>query len=64
MRSATTWLGIAGGFLMVVLMGRNFKGAISIGILFVTFISWIPNHGVREGGEVSTQCEECCREVA
>jgi hypothetical protein len=46
MRSATTWLGIAGGFLMVLLMGRNFKGAISIGILFVTFISWIPNHEV------------------
>ncbi len=46
MQSATTWLGIAGGVLMVVAMGRNYKGALMIGILFVTFISWIPGHQV------------------
>lgn len=36
MRSVTTWLGIVGGFIMVLLMGRNYKGAIMIGILFVS----------------------------
>lgn len=45
MRSATMWLGIAGGMLMTVLMAKNAKGAIVVGILFVTFISWIPSHG-------------------
>ncbi|KAL4442024.1 hypothetical protein ABPG77_011285 [Micractinium sp. CCAP 211/92] len=45
MRSATMWLGIAGGMLMTVLMAKNGKGAIMVGILFVTFISWIPNDG-------------------
>lgn len=32
---------------MVLLMGRDFRGAILIGILFVTFVSWIPGHEVR-----------------
>lgn len=45
MRSATMWLGIAGGMLMTVLMAKNGKGAIMVGILFVTFISWIPTDG-------------------
>ncbi|KAI7839304.1 hypothetical protein COHA_007002 [Chlorella ohadii] len=45
MRSATMWLGIAGGMLMTVLMSKNVKGAIVAGILMVTFISWIPSHG-------------------
>ncbi|KAL4443804.1 hypothetical protein ABPG75_011541 [Micractinium tetrahymenae] len=45
MRSATLWLGIAGGMLMTVLMAKNAKGAIMVGILFVTFISWIPTDG-------------------
>lgn len=44
MRSPTMWLGIMGGLLMVLLMGRNIKGYIMIGILFVTFIAWIPDH--------------------
>lgn len=38
------WLGIFGGILMVLLMGRKFRGAVVAGILFVTFISWIPGH--------------------
>jgi AGZA family xanthine/uracil permease-like MFS transporter len=42
MRSATMWLGIMGGALMVLLMIRRFNAAILVGILFVTFISWIP----------------------
>eukprot|EP00197_Chlamydomonas_leiostraca_P014441 CAMPEP_0202858862 /NCGR_PEP_ID=MMETSP1391-20130828/1213_1 /ASSEMBLY_ACC=CAM_ASM_000867 /TAXON_ID=1034604 /ORGANISM="Chlamydomonas leiostraca, Strain SAG 11-49" /LENGTH=583 /DNA_ID=CAMNT_0049537827 /DNA_START=90 /DNA_END=1841 /DNA_ORIENTATION=+ len=44
MQSATTWLGICGGFMMVLLMGRDFRGAILIGIVFVTVVSWIPGH--------------------
>jgi AGZA family xanthine/uracil permease-like MFS transporter len=42
MRSPTMWLGIMSGFLMVVLMAKNVKGAMIIGILFATIISWIP----------------------
>ncbi|KAG1679264.1 hypothetical protein FOA52_009294 [Chlamydomonas sp. UWO 241] len=42
MRSATMWLGIMGGALMVLLMVRKINAAILVGILFVTFISWIP----------------------
>lgn len=38
---------------MVLLMGRRFKGAIMVGILFVTFISWIPYHGATYFGEAS-----------
>ena len=40
MHSASLWLGISGLTLMVLLMGRRFKGSIMVGILFVTFISW------------------------
>jgi xanthine/uracil/vitamin C permease (AzgA family) len=47
MRSATTWMGIAGGAIMVLLIGRDFRGAVITGILVVTFISWIPGHSVR-----------------
>ncbi len=47
MRSATAWLGISGGLLMVILMGRDFRGAVITGILFVTFVSWIPDTAVR-----------------
>lgn len=45
MRSPTMWLGIAGGMIMCVLMAKNVRGAIVVGILFVTFISWIPADG-------------------
>jgi xanthine/uracil/vitamin C permease (AzgA family) len=65
MRSGYIWLGIAGGFLMVILMMRNAKAAILFGILFVTFISWIPTEGNKatyfkvysqiEGGEARFQ---------
>ncbi|KAL6757129.1 putative purine permease, partial [Haematococcus lacustris] len=37
-----TWLGIATGIIMVVLMMKDIKASILIGILFCTFISWIP----------------------
>ncbi|KAK9837377.1 hypothetical protein WJX84_003189 [Apatococcus fuscideae] len=44
MHSATTWLGISGLIIMCVLMSRGFKGSVIVGILFVTFIAWIPGH--------------------
>ncbi len=44
MRSATMWLGMAGGVLMAVLLFAGVKGSLVIGILFVTIISWIPGH--------------------
>lgn len=42
MRSPTMWLGICSGLLMAILMAKNIKGAMIIGILFATIISWIP----------------------
>lgn len=53
MRSPTMWLGIMGGLLMVLLMGRGYKGSIMTGILFVTFISWIQGHSASYLGEGS-----------
>lgn len=44
MHSPTMWLGIAGFVVIVILMARRVNGAIMAGILFTTFISWIPNH--------------------
>lgn len=45
MRSPTMWLGIWAGVLMVVLMARNVRASILYGVLFATFIAWIPGHG-------------------
>ena len=36
------WLGISAGMLMTLLLAKNVKGAMIIGILFATFVSWIP----------------------
>ena len=47
------WLGIAGGVLMAVLLFAGVKGSLVIGILFVTVISWIPNHSASYLGEKS-----------
>ena len=44
MRSATMWLGVGGGVLMALLTARGVKGALFIGIAFVTAVSWIPGH--------------------
>ena len=38
------WLGIAGGFLMALLLVLGVKGALIFGIAFVTIVSWIPGH--------------------
>eukprot|EP00798_Chlamydomonas_sp_ICE-L_P015032 gene15032-21103_t len=53
-RSPTLWLGIAGGFIMVVLMMSKVKASILYGLLFVTFISWLPNHAATyfDGSEI------------
>jgi AGZA family xanthine/uracil permease-like MFS transporter len=53
LHNASLWLGVSGLAFMVLLMGRRFKGAIMVGILFVTFISWIPYHGATYFGEAS-----------
>ncbi|KAK9803822.1 hypothetical protein WJX73_003626 [Symbiochloris irregularis] len=54
MTSATTWLGLAGLTVMTVLMHRGWKGSVITGILFVTFIAWIPGHGASYLGSRSS----------
>ena len=46
MRSATMWLGFAGGLLMAYLSAAHIRGSLFIGIAFITIISWIPGSGV------------------
>lgn len=53
MRSATMWLGFAGGLLMAGLTAGHVRGALFIGICFVTIISWIPGSAVSYLGEGS-----------
>ena len=53
MRAGSLWLGIAGGLLMVVLLGRGHRSAVLVGIMFVTFISWIPNQSATYLGSSS-----------
>lgn len=53
MRSASMWLGISGGVITAVLLARHVKGALFIGIAFVTVISWIPGHAASYLGEGS-----------
>jgi AGZA family xanthine/uracil permease-like MFS transporter len=44
--SPTTWLGICTIFIIAILLKRGVRGAIITGVMFATFISWIPNTGV------------------
>ncbi|GBF94236.1 adenine guanine permease [Raphidocelis subcapitata] len=53
LHSATMWLGISGFLVIVVLMARRVNGAIMMGILFTTFISWIPMHAASYLGPTS-----------
>eukprot|EP01026_Neomeris_dumetosa_P049608 TRINITY_DN43364_c0_g1_i3.p1 TRINITY_DN43364_c0_g1~~TRINITY_DN43364_c0_g1_i3.p1 ORF type:complete len:376 (+),score=25.61 TRINITY_DN43364_c0_g1_i3:131-1258(+) len=49
------WLGLSGLAIMAILMVRNVKGAVMIGIIFVTAIAWIPDHGasyLKEGAAI------------
>eukprot|EP01025_Chloroclados_australasicus_P067210 TRINITY_DN9294_c0_g2_i1.p1 TRINITY_DN9294_c0_g2~~TRINITY_DN9294_c0_g2_i1.p1 ORF type:complete len:561 (-),score=55.61 TRINITY_DN9294_c0_g2_i1:267-1949(-) len=45
------WLGLAGLFIMALLMVRGVKGAVMIGIIFVTVIAWIPDHAASYLGD-------------
>lgn len=54
MRSPTMWLGIAGGFISAILLYMGVKGALIIGIAFVTIISWIPGHAATYLGSTSS----------
>ena len=54
MRSPTLWLGIAGGFISALLLYIGVKGALIIGIFFVTVISWIPGHAATYLGPSSS----------
>jgi AGZA family xanthine/uracil permease-like MFS transporter len=44
MESATLWLGLSGFVLIALCMRQRVRGAMLVGILWVTFISWIPDH--------------------
>lgn len=46
MTSATTWIGICGVLIIGILMAKKVKSAIIIGVLSVTFLSWIPDTDV------------------
>jgi AGZA family xanthine/uracil permease-like MFS transporter len=54
MRSATMWLGFAGGLIMAYLLIAGIPGSLFIGIAFVTVISWIPGHSASYLGEGSS----------
>jgi AGZA family xanthine/uracil permease-like MFS transporter len=53
MRSATMWLGFAGGLLMAGLTAAHVRGSLFLGIAFVTIISWIPGLATSYLGEGS-----------
>eukprot|EP00208_Stichococcus_sp_RCC1054_P001908 CAMPEP_0206139330 /NCGR_PEP_ID=MMETSP1473-20131121/5537_1 /ASSEMBLY_ACC=CAM_ASM_001109 /TAXON_ID=1461547 /ORGANISM="Stichococcus sp, Strain RCC1054" /LENGTH=611 /DNA_ID=CAMNT_0053533077 /DNA_START=97 /DNA_END=1932 /DNA_ORIENTATION=+ len=51
MESATMWLGISGFLIIALAMRQRVRGAMLVGILWVTFISWIPGSAVSYLGE-------------
>lgn len=53
MRSPTMWLGISGLLIIAFCTLLDIKGATMIGVLWVTFISWIPGTDVSYFGEDS-----------
>jgi len=46
MQSATTWLGLLGTMIMIILMSYKIRSSLLIGISFVTIISWFRNTAV------------------
>jgi len=54
MRSASLWLGIAGGFISAFALYAGVKAPLFLGIAFVTIISWIPGHGASYLGSGSS----------
>jgi xanthine/uracil/vitamin C permease (AzgA family) len=67
LHSPTLWLGAAGLGFMAVLMAKRVKGALMLGIVFTTAISWIPGHAASylgagsqvPGGREHTCCYTC-----
>ena len=53
MHSAPMWLGLGGLAIMTILMARNVKAAIIIGISVTTVIAWLPGHGASYLGHTS-----------
>ncbi|KAK9909872.1 hypothetical protein WJX75_008797 [Coccomyxa subellipsoidea] len=53
MHSAPMWLGLGGLAIMTILMARNVKAAIIIGISITTIIAWLPGHGASYLGHTS-----------
>jgi len=51
MESATMWLGLSGFLLIALCMRQRVRGAMLVGILWVTFISWIPGSAVSYLGD-------------
>jgi len=45
LQAGTLWLGFMSGVMMTVLMMKGIHGSILFGLLFCTFVSWIPGHG-------------------
>eukprot|EP00884_Botryococcus_braunii_P011556 jgi/Botrbrau1/20400/Bobra.0006s0060.1 len=44
LKAPTLWLAVMGFVIICMLMSVNFRGALLVGILFVTIIAWIPGH--------------------
>lgn len=59
MHSAPMWLGLGGLAIMTILMARNVKAAIIIGISITTIIAWLPGHGASYLGHTSNIPGEC-----
>ncbi|CAL8467446.1 g6984 [Coccomyxa elongata] len=53
MHSAPMWLGLGGLAIMTILMARNVRAAIIIGISITTIIAWLPGHGASYLGSTS-----------
>ncbi|BDA42913.1 Adenine/guanine permease AZG1 [Coccomyxa sp. Obi] len=54
LNSGPLWMGLGCLAIMSILMSRNFKGAIIVGIAVTTIISWIPGHAASYLGPSST----------
>ncbi|EIE24456.1 hypothetical protein COCSUDRAFT_14437, partial [Coccomyxa subellipsoidea C-169] len=53
MHSAPMWLGLGGLAIMTILMARNVKAAIIVGISVTTIIAWLPGQGSSYLGHTS-----------
>lgn len=53
MHSGPMWLGLGGLAIMTILMSRNVRAAIIVGISVTTIIAWLPGHGASYLGDTS-----------